>query len=40
MLPSDAGAEPVEAVLEGGVLTVTIAKCARRRARAVDIEER
>jgi HSP20 family protein len=37
-LPPDAGGEPVQAVLEGGVLTVTIAKRPRQSARAVEIE--
>jgi HSP20 family protein len=38
MLPPDAGGEPVRATLADGVLTVTIAKRAQRKARAVEIE--
>jgi len=38
LLPSDAGGEPVQAVLEDGVLTVTIAKRPRQSSRAVEIE--
>jgi HSP20 family protein len=38
MLPSDAGGEAVQAALEDGVLTVTIAKRPRRSERAVEIE--